>query len=126
MGERATGFAREQDPLKSNHLPRIAAVAALPPLQLVIRFDDDRVVLADLRELAKRGNAFARWGEPEYLRRVRIINHGRALAWPQGLDLCADSLYMKGVARRPSRSQASPIGATIFTPSAELLAGPTS
>ena len=103
-------------------LPRIARVAPLAPLSLVVQFDDGTIVVADLSAVAARGAVFARLGDERYFKRARVTNGGRAVAWPHGLDFCADALYLDQVPRHKAQTAINSFGARIFAPSAEVIA----
>lgn len=108
--------------MKVTRLRRIAEVAPLSPLSLVIRFDDGTLVVADLSALPDRGGVFERLRDPRYFRRARVTNGGRAVAWPGGLDFCADALYLDQAPRRKAKSSTNAFGARIFIPSANVVA----
>ena len=38
---------------------------------------------------------FASWTKPGQFALVRIAHGGRSLEWPDGIDLCADALYLE-------------------------------
>lgn len=78
---------------------KILAVAPLPDFCLRLKFEDgtDRVV--DLSDLAGVG-VFQAWLEPGVFDQVTVTNHG-SLAWPDELDLCSDSLYLRASGKKP-------------------------
>lgn len=101
---------------------RIVSAVALPPLRVVLEFDDGLIVLVDFAGVAKRGGLFEQLSDPTFFKRVRIANHGRALAWPKGLDFCADAFYLAEAPKRHVRPTEGNFGALIFAPSEEVAA----
>ncbi len=103
-------------------MPRITRVVPLPPLKLVLEFDDGSVVLADLRGVAERGGLFLRLLDDRYFKRAKIANGGRSLAWPNRLDFCADAFYVAQVNRRRTQPITNSFGAHIFSPAGKAIA----
>lgn len=79
----------------SNKLHRIKKVAFLGSMRLALVFDDDRVVVADFSETGERSGLFSRLKDEAYFAKAKTVREGRAIAWPDGLDFCADSLYLE-------------------------------
>jgi hypothetical protein len=102
----------------ANGFRRIVKVARLGDQRLALVFDDDTVVLASFSQAAAKGGIFARLVDTEYFKRVRIAQGGRSLAWPQGLDFCADALY--GPTRRTRTPRQTPYGVQVFPEAAVL------
>ena len=75
-------------------MKRITAVEALPDLRLKIAFDDGATGVVDMSD-EPRKPIFASWGQPGRFALVRIAHGGRSLEWPDGIDLCADALYLE-------------------------------
>jgi hypothetical protein len=101
---------------------RIVRVVPLPPLNLIVQFDDGRVVMADLSGVAERGGIFERLRDDSYFKRAKTTNGGRAVAWPNGLDFCADALYVTQVRSRRAKPTTNVFGAHIFTPTTVVTA----
>ena len=78
---------------------KILAAEPLSDFRLRLQFADgtDRVV--DLSDLAGVG-VFQAWLEPGVFEQVTVTNCG-SLAWPDELDLCSDSLYLKATGKEP-------------------------
>jgi hypothetical protein len=72
---------------------RITRVAPLPGYQLRLSFDNGTEGVADVSGLVGRG-VFASLADEDAFKRVQIGSGGE-LVWPNGLDLCADSLYLR-------------------------------
>jgi hypothetical protein len=78
---------------------KILAADPLPNFRLRLKFSDgtDRVV--DLSDLAGIG-VFRAWLEPGVFDQVTVTRYG-SLAWPDDLDLCPDSLYLRATGKNP-------------------------
>ena len=56
--------------------------------------DDDVIhVLLDVSSFLKRGGAYERLRDDEYLKLVRIIDGGMALGWPDGQEVYPEALF---------------------------------
>jgi len=108
--------------MKKPPMQRIIRVAVLPPLKLVLEFEDGRVVVADLTQLAAKGGVFARLRDEKYFKKVKLANGGRSVAWPNRLDFCADALYVSQAKIRRHKPTINAFGAQIFVPAAEVVA----
>src|SRR2546421_11524188 len=95
----------------SRTFPRIVKVVQVTPLQLAIVFDDLNVIMPDFRKLIRRGGMFLRLKDPQYVRKFKIIDDGRAIAWPGGLDFDADAIY--GSTRRGTQPEMTEFGVRI-------------
>src|SRR2546421_7665378 len=95
----------------SRTFPRIIKVVQVTPLQLAIVFDDLNVIMTDFRKLIRRGGMFLRLRDPQYVRKFKIIDDGRAIAWPGGLDFDADAIY--GSTRRGAQPEMTEFGVRI-------------
>ena len=78
---------------------KILVANPLPDFRLHLKFADgtDRVV--DLSDLAGVG-VFQAWFEPGVFEQVTITSYG-SLSWPDELDLCPDSLYLRATGKEP-------------------------
>ena len=101
---------------------RIVQAVPLRPLSLLVEFDDGRFVLADLTNVADRGGVFERLRDPRYFKKAKIVNGGRAIAWPDRLDFCADALYVHQARSRRKKPTINAFGAQIFVPATEVVA----
>ena len=59
---------------------------------LIVKWDDGRSDTIDLTGVIARSRHFGPLEDLELFRQVEIINHGDAIAWPNGLDYGADTL----------------------------------
>jgi hypothetical protein len=104
----------------ANDFRRILKVARLGDLRLALVFDDGTVVLANFAATAAKGGIFSHLLEPDYFRKARIAQGGRSLAWPRGLDLCADALY--GPRRRTKSPRLTPYSVQVLPEATVLVA----
>ena len=72
---------------------KITKAETRPGLKVDLRFSDGVQGVVDLSDLAGRG-VFRAWNDRESFEAVAITPSGD-LEWPGGLDLCADSLYLR-------------------------------
>ena len=86
---------------------------------MALVFDDETVVVADFEPTAVKGGVFARLRDPSYFKKARIAEEGHALAWPNGLDFCADALY--GPRRRTKKPRRTAYGVQIFPEAGALV-----
>ena len=77
---------------------KVTKVTAGDDYRLDVAFDDGVAGTVDLSHLAGRG-VFTVWQDYAVYRSVRIGERGD-LQWPDGIDLCADALYLK-VSKKP-------------------------
>lgn len=77
----------------------LVEVAPKENFQLFLRYDDGVSGIVDLSFLAGRG-VFSRWLEPGVFEAVTLAQAGNP-AWPGGIDLCPDALYMRLTGKRP-------------------------
>ena len=64
-----------------------------------LRFSDGEEGVVDLADLAGRG-VFKAWNHPGIFEAV-AVTLGGDLEWPEGLDLCADALYLRLTGKPP-------------------------
>jgi hypothetical protein len=79
---------------------RITRVTPLPGYHLHLFFDNGIEGVADLSGLVGRG-VFAALAQDRAFDNVRIGLSGE-LVWPDGLDLCADALYLRVTGQSPA------------------------
>jgi len=103
----------------ASELRRITKIAHLGAMRVVLLFDDMTVVVANFEPTAAKGGIFARLLNEAYFRKARIAQGGRSLAWPQGLDFCADDLY--GPRRRTKSPRVTTYGVQISPEAAVLV-----
>ena len=90
--QRASSFdeAVEED----QSLPmKVVQVKPLADYRLHLRFENGREGEVDLSSWAGQG-VFTVWLKPGIFAQVSITPEG-AVAWPGGIDVCPDSLYLK-------------------------------
>lgn len=75
-------------------MKRITTVQALADWKLKLAFEDGTSGTVDLSAELDKG-IFAAWKDPKYFALVCIAHGGRSLEWPDGIDLCADALYLE-------------------------------
>lgn len=74
-------------------MPRVAAVRALEPFTVWIRFTDGRDGVVDLGELFARGGVFEPLRDPAEFAKVRVQREFGTIEWPGDVDLDPDGLY---------------------------------
>ena len=74
-------------------MPRLVQVRPRKRYRLWLKYDDGTEGVVDLSEFVGRG-VFAIWHDEGRFRQVRIGDGGE-LVWGEGVDLCADALYLK-------------------------------
>ena len=78
---------------------KVTDVKALGDYRLSLRFADGSEGEVDLSDLVGSG-VFAAWNEPGAFEKVEVGNAGE-LRWPNEIDLCPDSLYLRLTGKRP-------------------------
>lgn len=73
-------------------MKKIIEVEAREDYGLWIRFEDGTEGEANLRCLVGKG-VFESWQDTREYRKVRIDPETHTVAWPDGVELCPDSLY---------------------------------
>ena len=71
---------------------RIVEVKTLEQYKVWLRFADSVEGIVDLSDVAGKG-VFSAWSDPSVFRAVFVNPETHTIAWPGGIDLCADSLY---------------------------------
>jgi len=80
----------------------ITHVEVLENYRLDLAFADGTRGIVDLSRLAGDG-VFASWNDYNHFRKVRIGETGE-LIWPDNIDLCPDSLYLKVTGKKPEEA----------------------
>jgi len=70
----------------------VIAVTALEPYQIKVRFADGVEGTVDLSAMIGHG-IFAQLTDPQAFAQVYVDPVTHTVAWPQGIDLCPDTLY---------------------------------
>lgn len=81
-------------------LIEITDVKVLGHYSLRLTFSDGRVGDVDVSDIAGRENLFADLRNPAYFAQVRVDPEVGTIAWPNGLDLAPERLYLE--AKPPS------------------------
>jgi hypothetical protein len=79
---------------------RLVEVKPRKDYRLWLKYEDGTSGEVDLSSFAGRG-VFAAWKESGVFEDVRITEEG-ALAWPGGIDICADALYLRLTGKSPA------------------------
>lgn len=74
--------------------PRIKSVRATDEYTLVLQFTDDTHGIYDCAPLLDFG-IFKALSDKQYFKRVAVDNG--TVAWPNGQDICPDTLYLDSV-----------------------------
>lgn len=85
-------------------LIEVTDVTVLGHYRLRLTFSDGRVGDVDVSDIRDRGNLFADLRDPDYFAQVRVDPDIGTIAWPNGLDLAPERLYLEAKppgARRP-------------------------
>lgn len=78
----------------SSSFHKIQSCIALEAYKLLLSFEDGVTDEIDLSEKIGKG-VFQALENIENFRQVRISSDKRSLQWLNGIDLCADSLYLE-------------------------------
>ncbi len=78
---------------------KVTAFKVLDGFSLELSFDDGIHGTVDLSDLAGKG-VFALWMNRGAFESVRIGSSGE-LAWGDKIDICPDSLYLRGTGKEP-------------------------
>ena len=79
---------------------RIMKATVLQDHRLEVSFSDGISGVVDLSCLI-RSELFGRLSDEKSFAQFNISRDGRAIAWDEELELCADSLYLKTTGKRP-------------------------
>lgn len=66
-------------------------------LSLRLTFEDGSAKTFSLAPLVRKGGVFAPLAQAAEFRAAKIAPDGRYVEWPNGVDLCADALYLEGI-----------------------------
>lgn len=73
-------------------MKKVVDAEAREDYRLWVRFEDGTEGEVDLRDLVGKG-VFESWQDPREFRKVRVDPETHNVAWPDGVELCPDSLY---------------------------------
>lgn len=79
-------------------MPRVKCVELIGAYRIAVRFDDGVEGVVDLTN-DLWGPAFEPLRNPDVFARVSVNEFG-AVSWPNGVDLCPDSMYQDLLAAR--------------------------
>ncbi len=79
---------------------RIALAEAVEGLKVKLTFENGVVGTVDFSELATSA-LFSPLKNDEFFESVSIVRDGRALAWGEELEICADSLFLRITGKKP-------------------------
>ncbi len=79
--------------------PRVTSVKAMPEYRLELTFTSGEVGIYDCRPLLSFG-VFVEFRDEAYFRQARVVNG--TVAWPNGQDICPDTLYMDSRRTKPA------------------------
>ena len=71
---------------------KVVSAEPLPGYRLNIRFADGLQGVVDLSDMVGKG-VFQSWTDPEEFGKVFVDPETNTVAWPNGADLCPDSLH---------------------------------
>ena len=74
---------------------RIQSLEILTDHRLRLRFEDGSAGVLDLGADIQAGGVFAALGDPTVFGAATPEHGGRILAWPCGVDLCADAIWLE-------------------------------
>lgn len=74
---------------------RICRVQTEDGYRLRLDYADEGSVIVDLELIIHRGGVFASLADPTMFGQIAISAGGRFIEWPNGVDLCADALWMQ-------------------------------
>ncbi|MBC7722032.1 MAG: DUF2442 domain-containing protein [Pedobacter sp.] len=86
------------------NLPVIISVEALSKYQISIAFNTGDSGIIQLNALAQKG-VFNSWDENNNFFKLAVVRNGRAIEWPDEIDMCADSLLQTLQASYSSQKQ---------------------
>lgn len=73
--------------------PDLVEVVAEGGRLLLLEFETGELRRLDVSSFLKRGGAYERLRDDEYLKLVRIIDGGMALGWPDGQEVYPEALF---------------------------------
>jgi len=89
----------------------IKKVERVEGYKLKLTFNNKEQKIVDLTEYSNEGpeTVFCPFRDLEFFKSVRLDRYTGTIVWPNGVDLCPDSLYMRGkdVEKRPRRKRRS-------------------
>jgi hypothetical protein len=71
---------------------KIVSVKPMEGFKVSLKFSDGVEGVVDLSDLKGEG-VFEAWNDKEFFNAVSIDPESNTIAWPNGIDLCPDTLY---------------------------------
>ena len=71
---------------------KIIKIELLDNYLIHIYFDDDTDKVIDIKGFIKEGSINESLNNVEFFNQVKIYDNGRGIYWPNGYDLCPDTL----------------------------------
>src|SRR5271169_6589472 len=88
------GTERAEVIMPRKSLPRLAAVSVgEPPMTLRLRWQSGDESLVDVSGIVGRFRLYEPLQSPDLFRQVRLGEHGTDVAWTEGIDMAADTLW---------------------------------
>ena len=78
-------------------LERVINLKALESAKLLVQFHDGNEYIVDLEPVAAIGGLASSLRSVEFLAQASIMDEGTHVEWPNGLDIAADSLFLRAV-----------------------------
>ncbi|MHC9538288.1 MAG: DUF2442 domain-containing protein [Vulcanimicrobiota bacterium] len=78
-------------------LIRVRKVKYLDEYKLLIAFSDGSEKVFDMKRSLEKGGVFTPLRDVEYFKGVYVNTESRTIEWPNGVDICPDTLYNDGV-----------------------------
>jgi hypothetical protein len=75
---------------------RVKEVRYLDAYRLLITFKDGTLKIFDMQRNIEKGGIFEALKDAEYFRKVRVNPEAETIEWPNGADICPDTLYRDG------------------------------
>ncbi|MDQ7825610.1 MAG: DUF2442 domain-containing protein [Candidatus Eremiobacteraeota bacterium] len=88
-------------------LTRVRKVKYLKEYKLLISFTDGSEKVFDMMRCIEKGGVFTPLRDIEYFKRVSVNPESRTIEWPNGVDICPDTLYKDGTELKSAKKKAS-------------------
>ncbi len=80
---------------RESYIPSVVDGHYVDGYRVWVKFDDGSDGELELSELTKRSGKFAQLADVDYFKKVFFDKEMHTIAWPNGLDLAPESLYMR-------------------------------
>lgn len=88
-------------------MPRVIEVQPEPEYRLRLKFSDGTEGELDFSDKLDR-EIYSAWSDESLFESVRVTEYGN-ISWPNEVDMCADSLYLKVTGKSPEEILDFPI-----------------